>query len=99
MRVSEISAWSECEAMALLHSPPRQAGRTNIAAWVGTLAHAELSKTIIVEAPGRIAYDSLTPTSRHTLIQAKAIATKARELLTDQGWGVIGARRNYGATN
>ena len=42
MRVSDIANWAACEAMAL-HSPPRQAGRTNVAAWVGTMAHAILA--------------------------------------------------------
>ena len=35
MRVSDIANWAACEAMAL-QSPPRPAGRANVAAWVGT---------------------------------------------------------------
>ena len=51
MRVSDIGNWAACEAMAL-HAPPRQAGRTNVAAWVGTLAHGRLSGIEPVD-PGR----------------------------------------------
>ena len=87
MRISSISDWSACEAMAL-HAPPRQAGRTNVAAYVGSLAHAFLS-----DAPtptsDRIAYDALSPTHKHVWTQADAIADYARELLTAQGWGVL----------
>ena len=42
MRISDIGNWATCEAMAL-ESPPRTAGRTNVAAHVGTLAHAKLA--------------------------------------------------------
>ena len=61
MRVSDIANWAACEAMAL-HSPPRQAGRTNVAAWVGTMAHAILAGQPVPPTGGRIAYDQLTPT-------------------------------------
>ena len=89
MRVSDISNWAACEAMAL-QSPPRPAGRTNVAAWVGTLAHAELAGIMVEERPERFAYDALTASDNQAIIQAHAIATCARELLVAQGWGVIG---------
>ena len=41
MRVSDISSWAACEVMAL-QSPRHPPGRANVAAWVGTLAHAYL---------------------------------------------------------
>ena len=88
MRVSDISNWAACEVMAL-QSPPRPAGRANVAAWVGTLAHGIVSG-MFPEDPERLAYDSITPSGHHALVQAQAIAKKARELLSDQGWGVIG---------
>ena len=89
MRVSDIAAWASCEAMAL-QSPPRPAGRTNVAAWVGTLAHAELAGIMVEERPERFAYDALTTSDNQAIIQGHAIATCARELLVAQGWGVIG---------
>ena len=88
MRISDIANWAACEAMAL-QSPPRPAGRTNVAAYVGTLAHGWLAG-IPPEHPGRLAYDSLTPTDHAVVVQAEAIAAKAQELLSAQGWGVIG---------
>ena len=88
MRISDIANWAACEAMAL-QSPPRPAGRTNVAAYVGTLAHGWLAG-IPPEHPGRLAYDALTPTDHAVVVQAEAIAAKAQELLSAQGWGVIG---------
>ena len=73
-----------------MQSPPRPAGRTNVAAWVGTLAHAELAGIMVEERPERFAYDALTASDNQAIIQAHAIATCARELLVAQGWGVIG---------
>ena len=87
MRVSDIQAWSNCETMAL-QSPPRPAGRTNVAAWVGTLAHGMLSG-IEVEPPERLAFDRTTRTFGHADIQARHIADKARQLQALQGWGVM----------
>ena len=60
MRVSDIANWAACEAMAL-HSPPRQAGRTNVAAWVGTMAHAHHSRSNLIPDQ-RIVTHSLRPT-------------------------------------
>ena len=88
MRVSDIANWASCEVMAL-QSPPRPAGRTNVAAWVGTLAHAELAGVMVDERPARLAYDTLTKSDHHAIIQAHHIATCARELMTAQGWGVL----------
>ena len=89
MRISSIGAWADCEVMAL-QSPPRPAGRTNVAAFVGTLAHAELASIMVDERPARFAYDTLTKSDNHAIIQAHAIAEYARDLLTAQGWGVLG---------
>ena len=95
MRVSDIANWSNCEAMAL-HSPPRQAGRTNVAAWVGTMAHAILSGQPVPPTEGRIAYDQLTPTQHVAMIQAGSIARHARTLLVDKGWGILGQEEALG---
>ena len=89
MRVSDIQAWSNCETYAL-QSPPRPAGRANVAAWVGTLAHAYLCSEVKIDYPERLAFDALTPTSDQAIIQANAIAAEARRLLTVMGFGVIG---------
>ena len=91
MRVSQISAWAECETYAL-KSPPRPAGRTNVAAWVGTGAHAivaGLTPELVPPIGARLAYDAITPMWQHADIQAIAIARCARELLTAQGWTPI----------
>ena len=87
MRISDISNWTTCEAMAL-ESPPRTAGRTNVAAWVGTLAHGLLSDVRPAE-PARLAFDAMTPAPYHAEAQARAIAECAREVLSDQGWTPI----------
>ena len=89
-RVSQIAAWSECETYAL-QSPPRPAGRANIASWVGTLAHTRIADIpLAADAyPNRLAFDAITPTIHAAIIQANAIAACARELLTVQGWGVL----------
>ena len=95
MRVSDIANWAACEAMAL-HSPPRQAGRTNIAAWVGTMAHAILAGQPVPPTEGRIAYDQLTPTQHVAQVQAGSIARHARKLLVDKGWGILGQEEALG---
>ena len=88
MRVSDISNWAACEVMAL-QSPPRPAGRANVAAWVGTVAHNLLSDGPAIEWPDRLAFDAITPGPMHAGTQAAAISLKARELLVEQGWGVL----------
>lgn len=88
MRISDIGNWSACESMAL-HAPPRTAGKQNIAAHVGTMAHGKLAG-IVPELPGRLAFDTLTPSMHHANVQSNAIADCAREVLTAQGWGVLG---------
>ena len=79
-----------------LHSPPRQAGRTNVSAWVGTMAHAILSGQPVPPTEGRIAYDQLTPTQHVAMIQAGSIARHARKLLVDKGWGILGQEEALG---
>ena len=96
MRVSDIANWSACEAMAL-HSPPRAPGRTNVAAWVGTMAHALIAEELIPDQEyARIAYDQLTPTEHVAQVQAQSIAKCARRLLVDQGWGILGQEEALG---
>ena len=56
---------------------------------MGTLAHAELAGVMVDERPARLAYDTLTKSDHHAIIQAHHIATCARELMTAQGWGVL----------
>ena len=94
MRVSQIAAWCECETYAL-QSPPRQAGRTNIAAHVGTMAHAMIADLPVPEPEGRLAFDYLTPTERAATIQATAIARYARQLMVNQGYGVLAREEEY----
>ena len=80
-----------------LHSPPRQAGRTNVAAWVGTMAHALIAEEPIPDQEyGRIAYDQLTPTEHVAQVQAQSIARHARKLLVDKGWGILGQEEALG---
>ena len=89
MRVSDIANWAACEAYAF-HAPPRPVGRANVAAYVGSLAHAMVADEALPEPDGRIAYDATTPTERAAQIQATSIAKVARKLLVDRGWGVLG---------
>ena len=89
MRVSDISNWASCEAYAF-HAPPRPVGRANVAAYVGSLAHAMVADEPLPEPDGRIAFDATTPTERAAQIQATSIARVARKLLVDRGWGVLG---------
>ena len=95
MRVSDIANWAACEAMAL-HSPPRPPGRTNVAAHVGTLAHAALAGEPAPEPDGRMAYDALTPTEHVAQVQAREIAKCARKLLADRGWGILAQEEALG---
>ena len=88
MRVSDIANWAACEAYAF-HAPPRPVGRANVAAYVGSLAHAMVADEPLPEPDGRIAYDATTPTERAAQIQATSIARVARKLLVDRGWGVL----------
>ena len=88
LRVSDISNWSACEAYAF-HAPPRPVGRANVAAYVGSLAHAMVADEPLPEPDGRIAYDATTPTERAAQIQATSIARVARKLLVDRGWGIL----------
>ena len=94
MRVSDIQAWSNCETMAL-QSPPRPLGRTNVAAWVGTLAHGWLSG-LEPEPPERLAFDGITPTMQNAIVQAGHITSKARALLSEYGWGVLESEEELG---
>ena len=64
-------------------------GRANVAAYVGSLAHAMVADEPLPEADGRIAYDATTPTERAAQIQATSIAKVARKLLVDRGWGIL----------
>ena len=88
LRVSDISNWSACESYAF-HAPPRPVGRANVAAYVGSLAHAMVADEALPEPDGRIAYDATTPTERAAQIQATSIARVARKLLVDRGWGIL----------
>ena len=88
MRVSDISNWAACEAYAF-HAPPRPVGRANVAAYVGSLAHAMVADEPLPEPDGRIAYDATTPTERAAQIQATSIGRVARKLLVDRGWGIL----------
>ena len=91
MRISDISAWAICETYAL-QSPPRTAGRTNVAAFVGTGAHAllaGLTPELVPPIGARLAYDAITPMWQHADIQAIAIARCARDLMAAQGWTPI----------
>ena len=88
MRVSDIANWASCEAYAF-HAPPRPVGRANVAAYVGSLAHAMVADEALPEPDGRIAYDATTPTERAAQIQATSIAKVARKLLVDRGWGIL----------
>ena len=91
MRVSDISNWATCEAMAM--ASPRQESRVGVAAWVGTLAHATLLGQSFPEMPGRIRFDHTTPTIQVAGKQAHIIAEKASELLIDHGWTIMEAER------
>ena len=92
MRVSAISDWTTCEAMAL--SDPRPEARVHVAAWVGTLAHYRLQwrqTEDLLEEPKRLRFDALTPGGYAAAIQARAIATAAFRLLDAEGWTIMEA--------
>ena len=86
MRVSEISQWLECEKMAL--SSPKREGKTHVAAWLGTYAHALLLGPPLPKEE-RLRYDSLTPTIHDAKMQAHSIADYAYKLLQKKGWAVL----------
>ena len=101
MRVSDISNWSVCEAYAF-HAPPRPVGRANVAAYVGSLAHAMVADEPLPEPSGanvRFAYDATTPTERAAQIQATSIARVARKLLVDRGWGILSREQELRSTD
>ena len=84
--MSSIADWLTCEAMAL--ESPKREGRLNAATYVGTLAHAELTG-MAVEPPGRVSWDSTTPSDFHAGAQAQAIAKAAQRCLYQAGWRVL----------
>ena len=49
----------------------------------------------VPEPEGRLAFDYLTPTERAATIQATAIARHARQLMVNQGWGVLAREEEY----
>ena len=76
MRVSEISAWSECEAMASARTAAP--GRTHERSGVGGNAGArydcricrqlvEINQCGYCQHPNRLAFDSLTPIYNHAV--------------------------------
>lgn len=87
MRVSEISQWLECETMAL--KSPKREGRTHVAAWVGTMAHALIAGLPAPEPETRLGFDHITPTAHVGHLQAEAIAEEARTLLEAHKWAVL----------
>ena len=91
MRVSAISDWTTCEAMAL--TDPRPEARVHVAAWVGTLAHAYTLGTPDPEPPARLRFDALTKTAHQANIQASAIARESLRILDVEGWSIMEAER------
>ena len=94
MRISAISDWTTCEAMAL--TDPRPEARVHVAAWVGTLAHSLLSG-VETEPPGRLRFDAVTTTEYSSTVQAHAIATEASRCLEAEGWTIIEMEREVDA--
>ena len=91
MRISAISDWTTCEAMAL--TDPRPEARVHVAAWVGTLAHALLGGVDEPKEPGRLRFDAITPTAHAARIQAKGISAVASRCLEREGWSIMEAER------
>lgn len=95
MRVSDISAWSQCETMAL--TDPRHEFRVSVASWVGTLAHAKLLRQPSLPWPQRLRFDAITQTAHQAAVQADAIAAYGERLLAHHGWEVMEAEKEvYG---
>lgn len=93
MRISDISDWAICEAKALANPRPQPA-RTNVAAWVGTLAHARLLRRFdhkIAEPspPDVLHFDTGTGSWGEADFQASAVADKAAQILAEEGITVI----------
>ena len=91
MRVSAIADWTTCEAMAL--TDPRPEARVHVAAWVGTLAHAQLLGGPLPAPPARLRFDALTPTAHAATVQANSIMAAAMHLLMNTGWAIMEAER------
>ena len=96
MRISAISDWTTCEAMAL--TDPRAEARVHVAAWVGTLAHSLLSG-VETEPPGRLRFDAVTTTEHSSTVQAHAIATEASRCLEAEGWAIMDTEREVMASD
>lgn len=91
MRVSDVHQWAQCEQRAL-QAPRSEASRINVAAWVGTAAHAILNSQS-VEEPSRLAFDRITPDFRIAARQARMIAERAWHELTTQEWILVNQER------
>ena len=91
MRISDIGAWTTCEAMAL--ADPRQEARVHVAPWVGTMAHALLAGDPLPEPPARLRYDTMTSMPFEAQVQAQSIARVAAERLAIDGWVVMATER------
>ena len=96
MRISDIAAWADCEAMAIAR-PPREA-RVGVAAWVGTLAHG-LLLGVIPAPPDRLRYDATTTAWEQASMQASAIAAEAWRVLDAKGWKIMEAERAVGGAD
>ena len=91
MRISAIADWTTCEAMAL--TDPRPEARVHVAAWVGTMAHADLLGTAPESRPPRLRFDATTKTAHEADVQALAISREARRVLGDEGWSIMETER------
>ncbi len=93
MRVSSIARWAECEAYALRTATEAEPSRLNVAAYVGTYAHALLAgatrEEIEENHPTPLIFDRTTLSAAQARIQAKMIAQTAREVLDREGWQII----------
>ena len=89
MRVSDISSWVTCEAMALSSDRPRR--RMSAAVYVGILAHHFLftgDQKTPPELPTRntmVGWDALTPTFAYAVKQAKEMAATGQAEIQRKG--------------
>ena len=91
MRISDAVTYATCEWMAA--DVPLRQSKTNIAAYVGSYAHAIVAAQPEPPLPESLSFDATSPTLYQAQTQGRAIAKVALDALRGEGWEIIEQER------